>query len=164
MNDHRFHGKTLLRLAAMAVAAIAQLGNARAGRASDESAPAEPAPAAESVSEDATKSGSNGVDLGEFRIRAYYSAESQKSTVTFALYATIQGDKLAQSQRLLEHRQHKMRDQIIIATRLVPLGDFDDPALKSFRRRILLQLRRTLPELSIDNVYISDFELSVERI
>lgn len=164
MKYHCLDWKTLLRLAAMAVAVIASLGNARAGRAADHSAPAEAAPAAESGSEDATKSGSNGVDLGEFRIRAYYSAESQKSTVTFALYATIQGDKRAQSQHLLEHRQHKMRDQIIIATRLVPLADFDDPELKSFRRRILLQLRRTLPELSIDNVYISDFELSVERI
>ena len=73
-------------------------------------------------------------------------------------------DKLGESQHLLENRLNKMRDQIIVVTRLMPLGDFDDPELKNFRRRILLQLRRILPELSIENVYVSDFNIRVERI
>ena len=75
---------------------------------------------------DATKSGSDGLDLGEFRIRAYYPDQSQKSTVSFAIYATVTKDKLAESQHLLENRLNKMRDQIIVVTRLMPLGDFDD--------------------------------------
>jgi hypothetical protein len=73
-------------------------------------------------------------------------------------------DKLAESQHLLENRLNKMRDQIIVVTRLMPLGDFDDSELKNFRRRILLQLRRILPELSIENVYVSDFNIRVDRI
>ena len=48
------------------------------------------------------------------------------------------------------HRKNKVRDQIVIATRLVPIEDYDDPELKKFRRRILLRLRRSLPELPID--------------
>jgi hypothetical protein len=164
MNRFCLHGLTLLRSGALAAAMAAFLGSASASLAADSSAHSESAAPAESASEDATEAGSNGIDLGEFRIRAYYPAESQKSTVSFTLYATIQGDKLARSQHLIEHRQHKMRNQIIIATRLVPLVDFNDPELTSFRRRILVQLRRALPELSIDNVYISDFELTVEQI
>jgi hypothetical protein len=123
-----------------------------------------PAPAASEATEDITKSGSNGMELGQFRIRAYYPSESQKSMATFALYATTGKDRLSDSRHQFENRQHKLRDQVIMVTRLMPLGDFNDPELKSFRRRLLLQLRRTLPELAIDNVYISDFELSVERI
>lgn len=107
---------------------------------------------------------STGIKLGEFSIRAYYPVESQKSSATFTLYATAAEDKLAQSRQLLAHRKHKVRDQIILAARLVPLADFNEPDLVSFRRRIVLQLRRTLPELSIDNVYISDFDLKLERI
>ena len=85
----------------------------------------------------------NGLDLGEFRIRAYYPDKSQKSTASFAMYATVTKDKLAESQHLLENRLNKLRDQMIVVTRLMPLADFDDPELKNFRRRILLQLRRT---------------------
>ena len=122
------------------------------------------AKAAPEASEDATKSGSNGMQLGEFRIRAYYPAESQKSTASFSLYATVDKDKLSESQHLLENRLHKLRDQVIVVTRMFPLADFNDPDLKGFRRRILMQLRRTLPELSIENVFVSDFALTVERL
>jgi hypothetical protein len=114
--------------------------------------------------EDRTKSGTHGIDLGEFRVRVYHVAESQKSSASFSLYATVEKDRLAELKQLMEHRRHKLRDQVIVVTRLLPLSDFDDPDLKTFRRRILLQLRRALPELAIENVYISDFELQVERI
>jgi hypothetical protein len=77
--------------------------------------------------EDATKSGSNGMQLGEFRIRAYYPAESQKSTASFSLYATVEKEKLSDSQHLLENRLHKLRDQVIVVTRMFPLEDFNDP-------------------------------------
>jgi hypothetical protein len=110
------------------------------------------------------KSPASGVFLGEFQVRAYYPIESQKSTISFSLYATVTGDHLEQSQRLLVNRKHKARDRVILTTRLVPLADFDDPELTSFRRRIVVQLRRVLPELAIENVYVSDFELHVERI
>ena len=53
---------------------------------------------------------------------------------------------------------------MIIATRRVPLVDFDDPELKAFRRRILLRLRRMMPELAIDDIYVSDFQLDVENM
>ena len=64
----------------------------------------------------------------------------------------------------MQNRQHKIRDQVITATRLVPLVEFDQADLASFRRRILLRLRRTLPELKIDDVYVSNFELKVQSL
>jgi hypothetical protein len=149
---------------AVVVAAIA-VGPGRAAPASEHGESSEPhAKKATELKEDATKSGSNGMELGEFRIRAYYPAESQKSTASFSLYATAAKDKLSESEHLLENRLHKLRDQVIVVTRMFPLSDFNDPELKGFRRRILLQLRRTLPELSIEDVFVSDFALTVERI
>ncbi len=105
-----------------------------------------------------------GVELGEYRIRAYYAAEGQKSKVGFTLYAIVDKERFAESEEIFEHRKQKLRDQVIIAARLVPLAEFDDAELKSFRKRILLRIRRTMPELSIDDVYVSDFNLAVESI
>jgi hypothetical protein len=109
-------------------------------------------------------SSTSGLKLGEFQIRTYYPVESQKGFLRFTLFATVAGDRLAESRGLFANRQHHVRDQVIAATRLVPLADFDEANLTNFRRRIVLQLRRSLPELSIDNVYVSDFNLSVERL
>jgi hypothetical protein len=105
-----------------------------------------------------------GIELGEFRIRAYYPVQAQKSMVRFVLHVAVPGDRYSATQRLIKMRRHKVRDQVITATRLVPLADFDNAELKSFRRRILLRLRRTLPELEVDDVYVSNFELKVQSL
>jgi hypothetical protein len=44
----------------------------------------------------------------------------------------------------------------------VSIEEYDDPELKKFRRRILLRLRRALPELPIEEIRLSDFTLSSE--
>jgi hypothetical protein len=105
-----------------------------------------------------------GFELGEFRIRAYYPVQAQKSMVRFVLFATVSGERYSTSKRLMQNRQHKIRDEVITATRMVPLVEFDQPDLTRFRRRILLRLRRTLPELKIDDVYVSNFELKLQSL
>jgi hypothetical protein len=90
--------------------------------------------------------------------------EAKRSTVLFTLYAIVSNENAGEFGQLIENRRHKVRDQVIIATRLVPLADFDDPQLKEFRRRILLRLRRTLPELAIDDIYVSDFHIEIRDI
>jgi hypothetical protein len=117
-----------------------------------------------STEEEASDSPIRGVSLGEFSIRAYYPIEAKRSTVTFTLYAIVPSENSADFRSLLEHRTHKVRDQVITATRLVPLSDFDDPKLRDFRRRIMLRLRRTMSELIIDDLYVSDFHLEVRGI
>ena len=102
------------------------------------------------------------VKLGEFSIRVYHSVSSRKDTVTFILQARIGKEGFETFEQLYPHRKIKVRDQVIVATRLVPIEDYDDPDLKKFRRRIYLRLRRAIPELPIDDVYLSDFTLSVQ--
>jgi hypothetical protein len=105
-----------------------------------------------------------GIDLGEFRIQSHYPVEAQKSTVRFVLYASVATEHYAEIKRLVDAHEHKLRDQVIIATRMTPLAAFDEPGLESFRRRIFLRLRRALPELVIDDVYVSAFELTVKSL
>jgi hypothetical protein len=106
----------------------------------------------------------NAIDLGDYRIRSYYPVQAQKSVVRFVLYATAPADRLAEAKHLVEERRHKVRDQVITATRMAPLADFDDPDLVRFRRRIILRLRRTIPELPLDELYVSNFELQVQSL
>jgi hypothetical protein len=53
---------------------------------------------------------------------------------------------------------------VITATRLAPLAVYNEADLASFRRRILVRLRRAMPELVLEDVYISDFTLIVKSL
>ena len=116
----------------------------------------------EDVVESAT--GFRGVELGEFNIRTVRSVPARRHEVSFVLFATVKNEEYREFDKLYRPRANKVRDQVITATRLVPIEDYDDPELAQLCRRILLRLRRALPELAIDNVYVSDFHLSVEGI
>jgi hypothetical protein len=105
-----------------------------------------------------------GIELGEFRVRAYYPIEAKRSTVTYRLHAVVSSERAREFRSFLENRRHKVRDEVIIATRLAPLANYDDANLSEFRRRILLRLRRTLPDLAIDDVLVSDFQLEVRSL
>jgi hypothetical protein len=106
---------------------------------------------------------SNGVELGKFNVRMHRAVPSQTNRVSFTLFATVQSNESKHLEQLLGNRQNKVRDQVIEATRLVPVEEYDDAEFTKFRRRILLRLRRTMPELMIDDVYVSDFNLIVEN-
>lgn len=120
--------------------------------------------AAESAIGAKSVTGSRGIHLGEFRLRNYYPSEARKSSIGFICYATVAEEDLEEFRHLFIHRRNKIRDQIVVATRRVPLADYDDPELTAFRRRILLRLRRMMPELAIRDILVSEFQLTVENI
>jgi flagellar basal body-associated protein FliL len=105
----------------------------------------------------------NGVELGKFSVRMHRAVPTQTNRVSFTLFAALKSEDSKHLQQLLENRQNKVRDQVIMATRLVPVEEYDDAELTKFRRRILLRLRRTMPELMIEDVFVSDFNLVVEN-
>jgi hypothetical protein len=129
----------------------------------------EPAVESNVATEESEEAGSSegpagGIELGEFRIRCYYPVEAQKCTMKFVLHAEAPGERLGEMQEIVETHRNKLRDQIITAARMVPLSVFDEPDLASFRRRILVRLRRALPELEIENLYVSDFNLAIKSL
>lgn len=116
---------------------------------------------AESATPDHSDAASNGIRLGEFKVRTDYPVEAQKCTVRFVLYASANEKDRDAKRHLAAQHEQKIRDVVIVATRLAPLHVFQEPDLAKFRRRILIRLRRYLPDLAIENVYISDFGLHV---
>src|SRR6185295_13366985 len=141
---------TACKLAAVAAALTVRSASGGHERA------VEPA-AAESNAETESGNAIHGVSLGEYRIRSYYQVDAQKSTVRFTLFATVKGEHFGEMQRLVEEHRQKLRDQVIMATRLAPLTVFQEPDLATFRRRILVRLRRAIPELAIEDLYVSEF-------
>jgi hypothetical protein len=137
-------------------------GSKPAAHGGDDAGHGAPATADENAISAASEDGTRAVKLGEFSVRVFHSVSSRKDSVTFVLQARIKKDDFESFERLYPHRKIKVRDQVIVATRLVPIDDYDDPELTKFRRRIYLRLRRAIPELSIDDVYLSDFTLSVQ--
>src|SRR4051794_41130411 len=125
---------------------------------------AEPVSEAEASSQPSSPDELRGVSLGDFRIRSYYPVDAQKSTVRFTLYAAVKGDHFTEVQHLIEDHRQMLRDQILIATRLAPLATFQEPDLKTFRRRVLLRIRRALPELTVEDLYVSEFDLMIKSL
>jgi hypothetical protein len=122
------------------------------------------APAAETNAADEAGKAIHGVSLGEYRIRSYYQVDAQKSTVRFSLFATVKDEHFKDVQALVEEHRQKLRDQVIMATRLSPLSVFQEPDLATFRRRVLVRLRRAIPELAIEDLYVSEFDLVIKSL
>jgi flagellar basal body-associated protein FliL len=148
---------TAIKLAAVSVALAV-----RSASGGHEQA-AEPAAAAANADEETGKA-IHGVSLGDYRIRSYYQVDAQKSTVRFSLFATVKDEHYHEVQTLVEEHREKLRDQVIMATRLAPLTVFQEPDLTTFRRRILVRLRRALPELTIEDLYLSEFDLTIRSL
>jgi hypothetical protein len=155
---------------AVAIVAASLTLAAAPARASSHGAPSDKAASGHRGGEhgppahDASDAESNGIKLGEFKVRTDYPVEAQKCTVRFVLYASVNKERLAELRRLAGAHEQKVRDNVIIATRLAPLNVFQEPDLAKFRRRILVRLRRNLPELALEDLYISDFGLLVRTL
>jgi hypothetical protein len=148
---------SIIRGLVMCIAALAACAGAFASEHAKESA------AELTVSID-PNAAVHGISLGEYRIRSYYPVDAQKSTVRFTLYAAVKKEQYAAAERLVEEHRQKIRDLVITATRLAPLTVFQEPDLATFRRRILVRLRRAMPELAIDELYVSEFDLSIKNL
>lgn len=146
-----------------AIAAALSVRSASGGHEGGHEPAAEPA-AAESSAADETGKAIHGVSLGDYRIRSYYQVDAQKSTVRFSLFASVKDENFQKVKGLVEEHREKLRDQVIMATRLAPLSVFQEPDLANFRRRVLVRLRRALPELAIDDLYVSEFDLVIKSL
>jgi len=154
--------------AAVKLAAVAA-ALAVCGKSSASEEPVKPAMKESDVKEEASAEATSGkeihgVSLGDYRIRSFHQVDAQKSTVRFTLYATVKDENFAEFQRLVDEHRQKLRDQVITATRLAPLAVFQEPDLATFRRRVLVRLRRAVPELVVEDLYISDFDLAIKSL
>ena len=104
-----------------------------------------------------------GVSLGEFVVRDFHPAEGVRSALRFELYAQVRQADLAKFEAVLVNRRHKLRNQVITASRTAAVSDFDDPELLMIRKRILLRIRRAMPGLPLADVVLTDYEFSLDE-
>jgi hypothetical protein len=104
-----------------------------------------------------------GLSLGEFIVRDFHPTEGVRTSLEFELYGQVPQAEADSVAKKLSDRRHKVRSNVITAARVAPMSEFDDPDLVMVRRRILLRLRRILPELSFQDIVLSDFSYSVEE-
>jgi hypothetical protein len=152
-----------LKLAAVAAALAARAAIGAHGQAAEPAA-AETNAVAESAAEEPSGKAIHGVSLGDYRIRSYYHVDAQKGTIRFSLFATVKDENFGEMQRLVEEHRQKLRDLVIMATRLAPLTVFQEPDLATFRRRVLVRLRRAIPDLKIDDLYLSEFDVTIKTL
>jgi hypothetical protein len=153
----------VFKLAAVAAALTVRSASGGHGHAAEPAA-AEVKASAESTAGAEAGKAIHGVSLGDYRIRSHYQVDAQKSIVRFSLYATVKNEHFDEVQGLVEEHRQKLRDQIIMATRLTPLNLFQEPDLATFRRRVLVRLRRAIPELTIEDLYVSEFDLTIKSL
>ena len=167
MFRHSMNSRSLLisvfKLAAIATALTVRGANG-GHRFADEPTADDSRVQAESTVEADTGNAIHGISLGDYRIRSHYQVDAQKSIVRFSLFATVKGEHLNEANRLVEEHRQKLRDLVITATRLTPLNAFQEPDLATFRRRILMRLRRALPELTVEDLYFSEFDLTIKSL
>lgn len=106
--------------------------------------------------------GRHAFELGEFRIKNFRPVEREKVTLEFTVWVEVTAENAAQFEQAWQSRKHRVRGQVITSARLVPSTAFEDPTLNALRRRIYLRLRRAVPELPVEEVFISDFSYIVE--
>ena len=111
---------------------------------------AEPAPAPSAI------------DLGFYSLRDVRSAEDEKFRLNFALQARVEPDKLYEMEQFQKKSEHRIREQVLIAVRLSESKDFQEPKLMRLKRRIMMRLKRVLPNLEIQELYISEFGYFVD--
>lgn len=100
--------------------------------------------------------------LGDFRIKNFRPVEREKLTLEFTVYVESLEGQQQRFERVWQNHEHRVRNQVITSARLVPPNEFDDPALEALRRRIYLRLRRAVPELPIDKVFVTEFSYLLE--
>jgi hypothetical protein len=154
---------TSIRLAAIAAALTVRAASAAHGQ-SAEPVVAEANASAESSAKASSGKAIHGVSLGDYRIRSYYQVDAQKGTVRFSLFATVKDEHFGQMQRLVEEHRQKIRDQVIMATRLAPLTVFQEPDLATFRRRLLVRLRRAIADFTAEDLCLSEFDVTIKSL
>jgi hypothetical protein len=98
-----------------------------------------------------------GFKLGEFSVLNVHHAEGLKSKVLFTLYVEIEEGAEEEFAAAWGDCQRRFEDQVLTTVRMCELAEFQEADLHRFRRRLIVRLRRTLPELPLSDLYITDF-------
>ena len=102
------------------------------------------------------------LDLGVLEIKNLEPTRNQTAKVTFAIHLAFTPGTDPAVVAELEHWQHRLREQVIVAVRSSELTDFTDPELLRLRKHLLYRINRVLKPIQVEAVLLADFTYSSE--
>jgi flagellar basal body-associated protein FliL len=99
------------------------------------------------------------IDLGKFEIRELRPTSNATIDIVFALHLSLPSSTDAKVVEQLKKWQHRLRNQAIIAMRKTETNEFFEPDLALFRRKILLRVNRLLKDVTVEEVFITQFTI-----
>ncbi len=100
------------------------------------------------------------VDLGRFELRDLRPLSNVTVKLNFSLYLALVPQTDDQTAERLEKWQHRLRDQVLTATRKTEVKAFSEPDLRRLRRNILLRINRLLQRSLVEEVLVAEFSFT----
>jgi flagellar basal body-associated protein FliL len=97
------------------------------------------------------------VELGKFNVIIHQPAANLTMRVNFHLIGTLPTESQKEFEELLQHNEHRLRDQVIFEIRNSRVEDLIDPGLALLKRKILAKSNELLGKPILHTVLFSDF-------
>jgi len=138
---------TTLKALLTALLVVTLIGSASASGGGGHSAPAaDEGPAVRAVS------------LGQYLISDLRAVEGAKLRISFELYVDADDEHAHELRELVSAYKHRIRNEVIVAVRTCEQKDFEEPNLDRMRSRVIARLKRALPELPIEKLFVGSFQ------
>lgn len=98
------------------------------------------------------------VSLGQYLISDLRAVEGAKLRISFELYLDADDEHAHELRELVGAYKHRIRSEVITAIRTCEQTDFEEPDLDRMRSRIIVRLKRALPELPIEKLFVGAFQ------
>jgi flagellar basal body-associated protein FliL len=98
------------------------------------------------------------VSLGQYLISDLRAVEGAKLRVSFELYLDADDEHSHELRELVSAYKHRIRSEVITAIRTCEQAEFEEPDLDRMRSRIIVRLKRALPELPIEKLFVGAFQ------
>lgn len=100
------------------------------------------------------------LNLGTIELMNVEPTQGRTAHMSFDLHLMFDPETDPAVIKELEHWQHRLREQAIVAVRATEIHDFLDPELKRFRRQILYRINRLLKATIVTDALFANFTFS----
>jgi flagellar FliL protein len=97
------------------------------------------------------------IDLGEFDVSSYQPLSNTTLRISVHLYGTVRPENETELMALIEAKQQRMREQVLVTLRSAEVTDLTDAGLGLIKRKILEKINRTLGKPLLEQIVFSEF-------
>lgn len=97
------------------------------------------------------------MEIGDFRFRMSDPTAGTTTKFNFTLFGLVPADQAEEAQTALAAREQRLRDRVLRTAREASVVELEDPDLKMFRKRMLLEINRELGEKYFQELYLDRY-------